>query len=302
MARTPFQSAVVVMTLTLAVASLGQGRPAGQLMDVRGKVEIQRTRGAALRGNLLFPLQTGDVISVAAGGAAEVVLFAGGARYSVPAGSKVRVEGASLKGVSGPAPRALKAVASLPSAGAKPSGKILGLVVRDNGKEETLGPRQPAPNGAVREERVVLRWFGPVEAKEQELRVQTADDDPKTVFTTTLPEKVREFLLPTGKVEPGKFYMWTVSGISDSGDTHGKCSALLRILPPAERTALDQVEREAEAALKAEPRNPVPYLLRAQTYEQVGMFSEAKRDYEAALKLRPNDEGIRSALKNLSGK
>src|SRR5438067_507896 len=62
----------------------------GQLLNVAGRVEIQRGKGPARRGTLLFPLQSGDVVKVAEGGVAQVVLFQNGAQDRRTAAARLR--------------------------------------------------------------------------------------------------------------------------------------------------------------------------------------------------------------------
>src|SRR5262249_35900566 len=79
----------------------------GQLLNVVGRVEIQRAQEPLLKGTLLFLLQVGDRLTVREGGSAEMVLSQNGARFALPEGSSVRVAPTKVTRISGPAPQPL---------------------------------------------------------------------------------------------------------------------------------------------------------------------------------------------------
>ena len=111
---------------------------------------------------------------------------------------------------------------------------------------------------------------------------------------------VFEFTVPAGLLKPGEFYVWSVTALN-GGDAGTKCRALVRVLLADERAEVERLEKETADAGAAAPDNPAPTLLLAQVYERLGMYDDALAAYEAARKLRPDDPGIQSALKHLTG-
>jgi tetratricopeptide (TPR) repeat protein len=278
-----------------------QTHTVGQLLNVTGRVDVQRGKQAVMKGTLLFQLEKGDVLTSRAGGAAEVVLFKDGARFGLPAGSSARVGAAGLEAVSGPKPQALAGLSTtfvrrMNAPARQVSPRILGVLVRPV-QDPTLGPRQPSPHGAVRMAPVVLHWLGPVEG--EALRLVISDGE-NAVLREELKPTAREFTVPEGKLKPGEFYVWSVTAVH-GGDASVKCRALVRVLTPEERTEVERLEKETAVALAAAPDNPAPTLLLAQVYERLGMYDDALAAYEAARKLRPEDTGVKDALKRLSG-
>jgi hypothetical protein len=286
----------------LSVVSLAAGvsaasGPAGQLLDVQGRVQIRHGRQPARPGGLLAELQPGDTLTVSSG-RAEVVLFQKGTRFGLSAGSVVRVGPSGLQRLAGPAPRALPP-ASQPfaqplSIARRPiPQKLLGVITRGDG-EDTSGPRHLSPNGAVRQSPVMLRWEGPIDG--ERLEVQVSDGD-QVVHRVSLPGAALSCELPAGVVSPGRWYAWFVTV---AGSTEGvrKRYALLRILTPEERQALAREESQAARARTA-TNGPAPVMRLAQLYERLGLFQEARTQYREVQRLRPEDPGAREALARL---
>src|SRR5205807_8711733 len=102
----------LVLTLGLVSAasprSLAAPRAVGQLLNVTGRVEVQRAGQPVRKGTLLFQLQPGDLLVAREGGVAEVVLFKNGARFWLSGGGAARVEPLALQPRSGSAPKSLK--------------------------------------------------------------------------------------------------------------------------------------------------------------------------------------------------
>jgi hypothetical protein len=273
----------------------------GQLLNVAGRVEVQRGKQPAVAGTLLFQLDKGDVLTLRAGGSAQVVLFKDGARFALSEGSSARVAADGLEPLGGPKPQSMAGLSStfvhrMNAPTRQVSPRILGVLVRETGNE-TLGPRRPSPNGAVRAKPVVLHWAGPVEG--EVLRLVISDGE-KAVHRAELPPSAREFPVPDTLLKPGEFYVWSVTAVH-GGDTGPKCRALVRVLLPEERSEIERLEKESAEARAAAPDDPAPLLLLAQVYERLGMYDEALTTYESARRLRPDDTGVRDAVKRLSG-
>jgi hypothetical protein len=279
-----------------------ESRPVGQLLNVAGRVDIQRAHHPPIVATLLFPLQTGDVLMVRDGGSAQVVLFQNGVRLTLPAGSTARVEPSALTSLSGPRPQPLPAVnraflRRVSTAPKQVSPRMLGILIRAPG-DALLGPRNPAPNGAVHGAPVTLRWSGPIEG--EQLRLQISDGE-RAIHRAELPATTREYAVPNGVLRAGEYYVWSVAALK-GGDAGPRCRALVRMLLPQESADLEEIEREVAAARASSSEDPAPLLLLAQTYEHLGMLDDARATYEAVLRLRPKVAGVLAALKRLTAR
>src|SRR5437879_5363576 len=119
----------------------------GQLLNVAGRVEIQRGKGPARRGTLLFPLQSGDVVKVAEGGAGQIVLFLNGARFALAAKSVAAVSPTALRPLGGPPPKPLPRlstafVRTMNRPAPPVSAGIMGVLTRGD-RDAALGPAKP---------------------------------------------------------------------------------------------------------------------------------------------------------------
>jgi hypothetical protein len=289
----------VLLPLCFSLVSAAPPGAVGQLLDVKGSVEIERARQPVRRGTLLLQLEQGDLLRLREGGSAQVVLFRNGARFSLSGTTTARVGLTDLKPVVGAAPHALRrlspALASGMSRPIRPiSPRFLGVLVRDPG-EPGVGPRDPSPNGAVRGAPVTLRWAGPVEG--EGLRLQIRDGE-QTIHSVELPPMAREYQVAAGLLRPGQYYVWSVIAVRE-GESGPRCRALLRLLAPGEKAELEELERESAGARTSSPDTPASLLLLAQAYERFGLLDDAQTAYQEALHLRPGDPGVQAALKRL---
>ncbi|MBM3458142.1 MAG: hypothetical protein FJX77_06375, partial [Armatimonadetes bacterium] len=133
-----------------------QGGRAGQFLDVKGAVRLQR-QTRELPVYLLTAAEVGDVVRVPADGYAELVLDLGGRRLQLLGGSVCRVEAAGVATLNGGAPtekRRLAAATRLPRRGRGIAGQAFrsGVLIDENAP--------PTPCGGIRTAPVVLAWAG----------------------------------------------------------------------------------------------------------------------------------------------
>src|SRR4051794_2151091 len=106
-------SRLLAVTLALLVTALvviplsAASPPVGQILELKGRVEIQRGKGKPLMATLVFPLDKGDVLRVADGGMVEVVLFAKGTRFQLTDAGTARITPDTLVPIAGAKPRAV---------------------------------------------------------------------------------------------------------------------------------------------------------------------------------------------------
>jgi tetratricopeptide repeat protein len=295
----PVTGCLSLLPISFSLLSSPAPPVAGQVLNVAGRVEIQRAGQPVQKGTLLFQLRRGDLLKVQEGGSAEVVLFQNGARYRLSGAATARVELADLKAASGTAPHPLHSLSPTftrrMQTGSRPvSPRFLGVLVRDPG-DPTQGPRNPSPNGALPAPPVTLRWDGPIGG--DSLRVQISDGE-QTIHRAELPPTERAYQVPNGILRPGQYYVWSVTTLH-GGDAGARCRALLRILAPDEQKELNRLKQETAAARAAAPDNPASLLLLAQAYERFGLFDAARTTYQEVLRVRPEEPGVRAALQQL---
>jgi hypothetical protein len=270
----------------------------GQLLMAQGPVAIRRAKLPPISCEGLEQLQTGDILTTGPQANATLVFYGNGARFALAAGSTARVERTALHPLSGPAPRKLKPLnltfmRSVAGAAERTSPMFMGEVVR---KASNTGPRDLAPNGAVRGEAALLRWNGPFQSKADGLRLRidhvSIDArggwiDDKTMLERDLPVATQEFMFPAELAKSGDWYLWSVAALAD-GHPSQRSAALIRCLSPAECASIADAEREAERARRADPGDPAPDLLMTRLYLSRGLYSEARAALLAALRLGPN--------------
>lgn len=271
----------------------------GQLIAATGRVEIRHPGQPARKGARFSPLRAGDVVGVGPGSAAELVLFANGARFSLPAGSAAQVRLQSLTPRSGPAPTPqrpiplayVRAIRRPPPLYSSSQRQMLGTVVRSSDELDT-GPRRPTPVGAVRPGPVTLRWSGEVQEPNWHLQI---NDGRRFFYEKRLSSDLHEFTVPAGTLRPGQTYVWSVTAV-DGIHNGPRCAALLRVLTPEEAATMTQLEQETKSLRVAAPDDSAPLLLLAQAYERLDMQSEARDAYQELLRLQPASEDARAGL------
>lgn len=285
--------ALAVVLLGGARLAPAQGGAVGQFINTTGTVTVQKASGATVKGALLVPVENADVIRVADGGRAEVVLFSNGARFALPAGSVAAVSSSGVTARGGAAPEARKGVTVAAAATRRGNERILGLVVR-NGR---FGVRDLTPNGATLEDQVVLKWGGIIDAARLELRITNLTQD---VYRVQLPVSAREHRVPAGILRPGVDYGWILSGLGPDGDIVTTNVAWLRVANAAERKLIERLRQDVAEIRREDPDSPVGSALLGLGLERLGYWREARTAFEAAQKLRPDDEGLKTAIENLN--
>jgi hypothetical protein len=293
--RFPAAAVALLLPMLLVAWLPAESRVVGQILDLKGRVEIQRGKGKALPGTLVFPLETRDVLHVGEGGAVEVVLFAKGVRFRLAGAGSVQIAQETLVPISGAKPQAVTELSpTLRHRLRTPvRGGLTGLVVR-GGNGAGFGPSHPSPDGAVRATPVTLRWSGLIDATQLHLQISAGEKD---VDHKDLAADVREYEVPKGVLQPGKEYDWSVTALR--GAAIGSwCRATLRLLPAAEVAEVAVIEKECAGSASVDTAS---LLLLAAAYERFDMKEDALARYQAVLRLRPGDAGVQAAVKRLSG-
>ena len=217
-------------------------------------------------------------------GAAQILLNADGTRYALASGEKYKVTTNAVTSITGNPPVKLAKIGKTLSAHS--TGRTGGVLLR-GGRDFHPAPLGAVPNGAVK-----LTWAWDCEQR-QELKIVRRDGK-EEVLTTPLGAAVREFNLPVGKLRPGVWYTWTVRADEDH-----TCGGPIRIETREDAGSIAAMEQDADALRRDSPDDPTPDLLRAEGYVEFGLFDKARDAYAAALKLRPDDDGIKNALQQI---
>lgn len=290
--------AAALLAAGLASSGMAQTAPVAQLLDVRGKVLIKR--GAkTLAGSLMVPLQPGDRITVAKGGAAELLFYKGGRRFALGAGMTADVQAAGI--VSKGGPLMARNNIPIPQSGGRGPRQLMGYVSRN-----AVRPGQFAassPRWTVRAQPVILVWSGEVAAVEQVVRLRKVLPDGSVEREAFLEESVgpkeRRFAVAADKLQEGGSYHWSVIALDGEGSGVGRAEAQFSLLSASERESLARLEKQVEAELKRSPTSPAALVALAETYKQYGMLEEAETAYQRVLKLRPNAPHVKLAIRKL---
>lgn len=283
----------------------------GCLTNIEGRVSVRSEGQPARRVTLVAVLRALDVVTLHPGASAELRLHAGKARYALFGSSRVRVRPDTVQTLQGPAP-ARRNGARTARVLSKLFNPLPWTTVVRSGADTRLGPRDPSPLFGVRRgaesggatAAVTLRWSGPMDpvAVQQggvRLRVQVREGDGgKIVLQRDLDHMARRFPVPAAALQPGRWYVWSVTLVGAAGSEQA-CGGPLHLLTGAERATLERVEREADALRAADPADPTPDLLRAEAYLHLGLLFDALDAYDSALRFAPDDRDTQAMVAQL---
>jgi hypothetical protein len=259
---------------------------AALISDLSGSASVRSTNRKAMPAARFDAIAVDEVIEV--GPASRVTLvLAGGKRFELGSGARAAVAVDRLTSSSGPilelAPLPpLPRIAALDES--RPKGPAGGIRLRG---PQIMGL---SPNDAsTLAIRTKLR-FTPV-AGASKYGIEIEDDSGRRVFgvETTAPEVI----VPTGVLEPGVAYQWTVRTLDLFGATARGESPF--------RTLSREDERDRDAlrlSLHADGGAGALALLAA-VDQGLGLYAEALEGFREALKKAPEDQAIIQALKRL---
>lgn len=274
-------------------ASVG---PVGFLLSVRGPVTLKRRGASTADASYMMQVRPGDTLSLGAGAGGELLLYRGGRRFRLPAPAEVHVAvdqitvgGKALSPTGAPLPTLV--------ADARPTARLMGLVVRAGGGSG-YGPRALSPEGAVPEAGAALHWEGPIRAQASELllRVYLPGQDP--VIETHLKPSERGFGLPVGKCALGKIYIWSVAALAEDGSPLDQAGGVLRLLPPAEQTALGALETQAQQERESDPTSPATRVALFQQQLNSLRLRAARETADGLIAAFPTDRALHRALQD----
>ena len=286
---------------------------AGMFLRVSAGVSVSAPGAAPHVARSLEQFYVGEEVRVpatpATGHATELVLFAGGERLRLPAGSVIRVKSPRLLAAMNafkpvrlrPLPGRLM-TAFVPAPGQPPFGPNPGGMVKRPYSRSALLCAFP---GALRslDADFVLRWKDtkrkrPADTPPPIVTVWEGGDgkppaspeaDPETpplfsvTVATTTPDG--DYIVKSALLQPGKWYCWRVS----VGER--KAYGTFRVMASAERSGINTMEaqfRDLEAHSDPDELAGVK-LLAASFYTRHDLYTDALHAFEAVRPLEPDD-------------
>jgi hypothetical protein len=293
-------SFLLLMTATAFATMSGAARAgdAGLIAGVTGDVKVMRAPGAKWsKASVMQTLPAGSSIQVAAGGSAIVVLFEGGARFRLAGGSVSSVAAAAVRGVSGPAAKALPALqirqAKLLAGSRVAGGRAASTVVRGGSARIEL---QSLSATSIQQERPLFRWDAVPGAASYKLRLSDADD--QIIWQTSAQNTGIAYPPDAVALTPEVDYLWTVTTTVDN--TIFKGEGIFRVLSADKRKAVQD-----ELAALDQPKDDEAYdeatsgVLRAEVFARHQLWDDAIMTYQQLAQKFPDADAIGAALSSL---
>lgn len=276
---------------------------------VKCPANVQVSRGGVLVSvSKLFRLNVGDRLMVPPLAVVELVHTPSGKLYRLLAGQSAVVApngvwltpkpaaGSTRKPLAQAQVVRTQAPTALPAVSGRASQMLLGVLSRSLGLEKPL--RQPLPFGAIAPEGdVTLRWLNTLPQEQsgaQKLVLSLRRDGEREPFLAeTLPSSATTYTVSRSKLEEGPLYLWEVAA------GRQKIEGRLWLLSLEEKASATAARRAAAAAIKANPREPVPFLILAEQLRALGLFSEALTALQEARKRDPSNALTKTAIEEL---
>jgi hypothetical protein len=290
-------SAAAALLLAALIPSIGpsiaRADSIAVIAGVRGKVEVTAAKGGApQRAVLGRPLERGDQVKVAGGGAATLFFNDGNVLELAP-GSSVRVAGQVGKGgKSGVSSDVFKSVSKFVAGGSRETG-LIALSQLRSGPVAGDAPILIAPRRtALLADRPDFTWRAVPGASRYRVTLSSAEGGElwkREVTGVTL-------LFPTdaaalaGSVE----YLWEVQAFSDTKPLRSE-SSVFQVLPAAEAAAVRlNLGRIAESTGGAE--SAAARFLAGSYLSGLGLYLDAGEQFAALSKLEPSAPEPHQAL------
>lgn len=275
----------VLLVAFLLIIARASGQEPAVVESISGHATIiapgARAKVAISSYDLLI---AGTTIEVGAG-SRLTLFFWNGRHYELGAGAKSTVASDTLTHMAGPV-RQLESLPpiSKPAPIAKNSATGFAAPSIRGPKIQNLSPR----NGVAElPDAVTLSFTSLTEASIYNILLEDDNEIALLNLKTTSPN----LAVPPGTLKPGSSYHWRVRTVDAIGTvTQGSADF---VTLPAE--AIDQRAAFAKA-VKLSPENAAALALMGDVDLRLGLIREAQDELSAALKLNPEDAGVRRAL------
>lgn len=287
------RSALVIMMALGMSSAAAFAADVALVTAVKGDVKMQPAGKPAWRKAApMQGLAAGSKLRVGAGGQATVVLFGNGARCMLLPGSTVAVAAGSCQSLSGPAPKALAALAVRQQKilqGSLLAGLRTGAVTTRGGSKQAL-VLQSLVDTAVMDDHPVFKWQAVPGATSYKLKLK--DEDDQIIWQPEVNTNSVTYAADAPALKPGVDYTWTVT--STVGDVRWapEKDGIFRVLAADKRQAV----KDELAGLDGMDDEDMANLLRAEVYYRNGLTDDALPLYQALLAKSPDSTSVRTAL------
>lgn len=271
----------------------------GQLLSVRGKVDLAVTGHRGKSIDTFDQVKAGCLLKVHKGSEATLVLYKNGDCLRLAAGCCVQIRDGNAIRVSGPAPRRTQSI------GQQVLSRIRGPVL-------TIGPRAAGiiirgaarpnhltPIGAVRTSSITLHWQANNRPDIDDDITQTVEikdaRTQQTVYTSNFDRNTRTCNIASNVLHAGGQYEWTVTLVQPGADVMSPIIPLAVLSTPE----TDEVSVMEKSVIRNNRSASVMHALLGDLYEHFNLYSEAVAQYETASIAAPGDKGLKKAAQRL---
>ena len=306
----------ISVALAAALSSTAFAEPIAVIAVVKGRVEVTTAKGGpAQRALLGRPLERGDQVKVASGGAATL-FFSDGNILELAQGSSAKVGGQVGKpGKTGVSGDVFKSVSKFVAGGSRETG-LVALSQLRSGPVGGDAPFLIAPRRtALLADRPTFTWRAVPGATRYKVTLSSAEGG--ELWNREVPGLSLVFPAETAALKGSTEYLWEIQALSDVKPLRAE-SSVFQVLPAAEAAAvrlnlgrigestggaesaasrflagsylsglglyLDASEQFA-ALSKLDPASPEPHKALGDVYSSVGLMDLAAAEFQMALSL-----------------
>jgi hypothetical protein len=287
--------APLALLAVLAVPALASADPVAVIAAVKGRVDVTSARGGpAQHATFGRPLERGDRLSVAAGGAATL-FFNDGNVIELAEKSTLTVSGrVAGKPAAGPAAglpgEVYASVSKFVAGGSRETGLVAGSPLR--GGAEAGAPMLIAPrNTAVLAAKPTFAWRAVEGATRYRVTVSSAEGG--ELWTREVSGLSIEWPADAAAIAAGD-HLWEVEALSDRGSLRKESSAFQALGAAAAASIRGNLDRIRETAGGAD--SPAARYLAGSYLSGLGLYQDATEQFGALCRLTPTSPAPHEAL------
>ncbi len=280
------------LALATTLPKFASAAEVGLLVAVKGNVQTFRpAKNKWSKASAMESVADGGKIKVEPNGEATIALFKNGARYQLAPGSVTLVAPDSCKTASGPAAKALPAVALRQIKDLAHSriatGRPGGTVIRGGPHDIEL---QSLSNTAILA-RPVFKWRSVDGAASYKLKIW--DEKDEQIWQSEVFASTATYPADAPHLKAGIDYIWRVSAMVNG--VRFDANGIFRVLTADEQT----VVTEEIKTLAAEGDQALNQVLRVEVYARHSLWDDAIAAYESLAAAYPESAAVHGTLANL---
>jgi hypothetical protein len=253
---------MVVLALVVAPKVRGDARNQGvaMVLSVAGTATVTGADGTARKALPMAVLETGEVVTTAAGGSVVLVLFADSREYAVGESAKVELTAAGPKALAGSVkPAAKQDRLKLPANSSLSSRRLMGEMVRAS-QATSAHFLQPANFTQVVDGAVTLEWRLGTPAAKVVLLILGQDEE--EVLRTEVTGSSFSYPPAGGKplAEGTSFFAKVWDPAAPPGNAEARAETEFRVMTAAEAEQVRANEKAAAEESASDPANPAPLM------------------------------------------